>query len=268
MTGTGELALMLLLTCISAVALWEAARAVYKYVVPRCFGTKKSRRMQRLPDLARAAAEAEIEKWAEQEDPVATDQVARTLRGVLQEERAATRTQQGAPGASPAAQPVAPRSPLDECETHAGTWNRTPHRCVEGGRPSVFGSERPETPPIPRPRRRTPSPTASPLRDDPGQFERERVAADVLNLLTVKNLKIGLEAEGRALTGIKTDLVRRLAILLGDEPPPEGRPTTRQLRYVLYIWRHQRLAGRTEITWDMVSSKSMVSQWIARWKEA
>ena len=94
------------------------------------------------------------------------------------------------------------------------------------------------------------------------------MAADVLNLLTVKNLKIGLEAEGRALTGIKTDLVRRLAILLGDEPPPEGRPTTRQLRYVLYIWRHQRLAGRTEITWDMVSSKSMVPQWIARWKEA
>ena len=80
-TGTGELALMLLLTCISAVALWEAARAVYKYVVPRCFGTKKSRRMQRLRDLARAAAEAEIEKWAEQEDPVTTDQVARTLRG-------------------------------------------------------------------------------------------------------------------------------------------------------------------------------------------
>ena len=72
--------------------------------------------------------------------------------------------------------------------------------------------------------------------------------ADTLNLLTVSNLKIGLENEGLALSGLKEDIVRRLSGVLGDEPPPDHRPTTRQLKFVLYIWRHQRLSGRTELS--------------------
>ena len=45
--------------------------------------------------------------------------------------------------------------------------------------------------------------------------------ADTLNLLTVSNLKIGLENEGLALSGLKEDIVRRLSGVLGDEPPPD-----------------------------------------------
>ena len=56
------------------------------------------------------------------------------------------------------------------------------------------------------------------LSDDQGQFERERVVMDTLGLFTVKNLKIGLEAEGRAVSGLKEDLVKRLGVLLGGEP--------------------------------------------------
>ena len=62
--------------------------------------------------------------------------------------------------------------------------------------------------------------------------------------------------------------MKRLGVLLGGEPAPEGRPTTRQLRYILYVWRHERLAGRTELTWEVVASRAMTSQWIHRWKDA
>ncbi|CAE7224257.1 RE2 [Symbiodinium sp. CCMP2592] len=85
-TGTSELLLLLVMTCIAAVALWEAGRAAYKWAVPIIFANKKSRRVHRLRDLAKAAAEAEIEKWVEEEN-VTSEQVTRSLREILREER-------------------------------------------------------------------------------------------------------------------------------------------------------------------------------------
>ena len=196
-TGTLELMGFGLLTCIAAVAVWEAGKAFYRWLVPNVIGSKRSRRIQKLRELARAAAEADIEKWVEQDVPIGTDQVARTLRGVLQEERSTLPTQPAVSEAGTPDRPARPRSPLGEWGTQGGVWDR-PHRRTKvlgGGRPSVFGGDRPTTPPIPR--RRSTSPTPSPVRDDQGQFERERVVTDTLGLLTVKNLKIGLEAEGR-----------------------------------------------------------------------
>ena len=69
-TGTLELMALGLLTCIAAVAVWEAGKAFYRWLVPNVIGSKRSRRIQKLRELARAAAEAEIEKWVEQDVPI------------------------------------------------------------------------------------------------------------------------------------------------------------------------------------------------------
>ena len=65
-TGTAELVLMLLLTCMSAVALWEAGKAIGERLVPLCCGTQRSKKTCKLRELARIAAEAEVEKWVEE----------------------------------------------------------------------------------------------------------------------------------------------------------------------------------------------------------
>ena len=87
-TGTGEV--LLLLSCISAVAVWEAAKTACRYVMQHLCGTKRSRRINKLRELAKAAAETEIEKWVEREEPVSSESVTRSLREVLREERQGT----------------------------------------------------------------------------------------------------------------------------------------------------------------------------------
>ncbi|CAE7319363.1 RE1, partial [Symbiodinium sp. CCMP2592] len=160
MTGSGELLMMLLLTCISAVAVWEATKLLYRYAVHQVFGTKRSRRINKLRELAKAAAEAEIEKWVEQDEPPSSESVTRSLRQVLREER--------------------------ESQAHT-------------------------------PRPATKDSTLAPT-DDSTAF-KTHVYADDPGLLTVKNLKSGLENEGLPVSGLKEDLIRRLAMTMGDETP-------------------------------------------------
>ena len=117
-------------------------------------------------------------------------------------------------------------------------------------RTSVFGDTRPATPPLP---------------EASGQFDRERVVQDALCLMTVQHLRDGLAAEGLPVSGVKSDLARRLGTQLGDEPPPSHLPTTRQLRYVLWTWRHFQLAGRTQLLWVNLATRPAVSEWLARW---
>ena len=83
--------------------------------------------------------------------------------------------------------------------------------------------------------------------------------------MTAQHLREGLVTEGLPTTGIKCDLVRRLGDRLGDEPPPNHIPTTRQLRYVLYTWRHRQVAGRTQLMWVHLATRSATSEWLARW---
>ncbi|CAE7211932.1 GIP, partial [Symbiodinium necroappetens] len=60
--GTMELFVLLILTCISAVALWEAGKALGTWAYLRLFGSKRERKIRKLKELARIAAEAEIER--------------------------------------------------------------------------------------------------------------------------------------------------------------------------------------------------------------
>ncbi|CAE7520995.1 RE1 [Symbiodinium sp. CCMP2456] len=64
-TGTTELLLMVILTCISTVAIWETGRALGKWLLPMCCETRKMKRIRKLKELARVAAEAEVERWVD-----------------------------------------------------------------------------------------------------------------------------------------------------------------------------------------------------------
>ncbi|CAE7928044.1 GIP, partial [Symbiodinium sp. KB8] len=60
-TGTMELFLMLMLTCVSAVALWELGKAVGNIVLPWFCGTRRTRKIRKLRELARDYAVSEEE---------------------------------------------------------------------------------------------------------------------------------------------------------------------------------------------------------------
>ena len=246
-TGTSELMMLVLITCIAAVAIWEVMKAIYISCVPLIFGTKKSRRIRKLRELARLAAEAEVEKWMEIGDKPRDEELVRGVRRVL-------RSASSDPG--PERAPVAaeesdgPETPV--ADQPRAQRERSPSVAT---RTSIFGVERPPTPPVPV--------------FDQDLRERERVVKDVLQLMTVQHLREALTQEGLPVSGIKDDLVLRLGARLGTEDDfPAALPTTRQYKYLLYIWRHRRLAGRTQIRWNHLKSREVISAWIGHWKDA
>ena len=79
-TGTMELFLMLMLTCVSAVALWELGKAVGNFLVPWFCGTRRTRKIRKLRELARVAAEAEVERWIEGDDLPSAERIVQSVR--------------------------------------------------------------------------------------------------------------------------------------------------------------------------------------------
>ncbi|CAE7392349.1 RE1 [Symbiodinium natans] len=65
-TGTMELLLLLGMSCVVAVACWEMIKMIGKWGWNKMFGTKKTRKLRRLRDLAKMAAEAEVKRSLEQ----------------------------------------------------------------------------------------------------------------------------------------------------------------------------------------------------------
>ena len=91
--------------------------------------------------------------------------------------------------------------------------------------------------------------------------EHRRVLHDVFMLMTREDLKEACRREFLSPTGLKEDLTCRLIepfmIDLGV------RPTMKQLKYVLYLWRHRMLQRTTYLKWTDVCDKSAISKWIA-----
>ena len=115
----------------------------------------------------------------------------------------------------------------------------------------------------------TPSPTQS-SSSFSATVERQRVAVDMLNLMTVEELKVGLRCEGCPVSGNKADLARRLAECLKSSREGDERdlPTMKQMKYVLWLYRTRSLSGRCKLVWADLNTKSRISGWIALWKSA
>ena len=105
-----------------------------------------------------------------------------------------------------------------------------------------------------------------PTRDN---TDRARVIRDALSLMTVEALQHGLRKTGHPVSGIKIDLVARLSPELDlREPGPSSlHPTTKQLKYVLWLWRQKDLTGRVALKWDDLATRTAISSWIAKHKD-
>ncbi|CAE7189867.1 TY5A [Symbiodinium sp. KB8] len=84
----------------------------------------------------------------------------------------------------------------------------------------------------------------------------------------VSELQKALRLQGLLVSGVKEDLVNRLSevSLPSAIEIPSYLPTERQMRYVLWIWRHHNLKGKVLLRWEDVSSRRSTSAWIEVWK--
>ena len=102
----------------------------------------------------------------------------------------------------------------------------------------------------------TPAPTSE---------ELERVCVDTISLMRCEEIRPALRANSLPCSGLKEDIAHRLGQVLVSRVRSGG-PTVRQLKYLLYLWRHRDLAGKTLLTWDQLQDRGRTSQTIHRWK--
>ena len=240
-SGVDELLMVSGVVALLAVFVWE----LVKWCV-RCFkkAAKKESKLRRLRELARLTAELEIERLEERHQ---------TTPPEVQEVQGAVQT------------------------ALAGHGNVTPHRHVRSGPQTMESPQMPSSVGVPQEPQPRSSPggfsSASSVGDDTiGSLDRERLCRDVLSLMTCEELKAGLRAEGLTVSGLKPELVARLAIRLVPqehfEVPGRTLPTDRQIKYVLLLWKHKRLQMKCQLRWCDLVNRENISNWIRLWKDS
>ncbi|CAE7828798.1 RE1 [Symbiodinium sp. CCMP2592] len=232
-----ELLVMMFAISIVAVCFWELLRCGYRRALRWHKKCRKAQRLAQAGQLASAAARREIDAVMTN-DTTATP---RLRRRTTMSSRPTPRTP------SPMRTPSMPTTPQVPTA-------RSPM--------STAGNTTPAT----RPRSVTP-PTQRRISTPPtgaqAATERTRVCRDTLKLMTCEDLRSALRLEGQPVSGIKEDLCERLSPSLESSDV-----TDKQLRYVLYLWRHKDLSYRCKLRWEDINNKYRVSAWIARWKNA
>ncbi|CAE7233290.1 RE1 [Symbiodinium sp. CCMP2592] len=95
--------------------------------------------------------------------------------------------------------------------------------------------------------------------------EFQRVCEDVCRLMTCESLKEALRTEGLAVSGLKDDQARRLGHRMMELADNSSSPTIRQLRYVLWLWRHKDMSGRHVLRYFEINNRERISALIAQW---
>ena len=236
-SGMDELLLVAGVVAVCAVIVWE----LIKFLGRWCSRSlRKQTKLQRLRDLARLTAELEIERIQAQQQTLPTGQ---DLQGAVHEALSGTRVREGRPSSEPerAHNSRRTRSASTELDSRLRS---SPGACS-------IGSSRND--------------------DVENTSDRTRLCRDVLGLLTCEALKVGLRTEALTVSGLKPDQVARLSLqLVPDESfRVVGRdlPSDRQLRYILWLWRHRHLNGRCALAWSDVYTKEAASRWIHKWKD-
>ena len=250
LSGYDELLVVTVVTCICAIGVWELLKWAWKQGWRYCRNLKRSQRLKEVSQLAAQAARQEVQ--------LATRAASRRASGRT--------TGQSSGVADPRDQPILRARGRSSGETERSA-SSTPTRTRD--HPFV-------TPPRPAPPVETMPNTEAQnhvlgrVPDMAVEGERFRVCTDVLMLLTVEALKDGLRHQGLQLSGLKEDQAKRLAQQLGRPADADGRerPTTRQLKYILWLWRDRKLHGRCRLTWEDLKEKTQASNWIAVWKDA
>ena len=249
--------LLVFLAIIGGLVVWEGLKWVIVSATSRWIPGSSERRLRKLQRLRDATARA-IEKELENlNGPLAEDSRQEDLdqRRPATQVRAEDSRQENVDQRRPATQVRA----VSRSEQHRSSCR----------------SETPSTPRRPSLIEPSRSPGAqssmsrSTWRDDEVTgAERERVVKDLLHLATVEELRVGLRHENLTQRGIKHELVGRLANRLQEleDQVGEERPTVKQMKYVLWLWRERTLNYKVHLAWDDVRTKERISLAIDRWK--
>ena len=242
---------MLLLMVLGALVIWEGIKwgcvQIYQEYLPGST-QRRLRRLQKLRDATALAIQRELERIGESEGEIQRTTAA--LHGEQHPMTTSSRTERRT------RTPTADRTGTLTQESTTGLRLAEVHTP-----PSTRRSQPWESPGIAESSGIDCSPHAE------GQFEDDRVCRDVLHLLTIEHLCEGLRQEGLMITGVKDDLTRRLADRLVSQVGRTPGPTLRQLKYVLWLWRHGNVSGRYQLRWSDVNNRSRVSNFIHTWKD-
>ena len=263
--------LLLFLAVAGVVAIWEAMKWVTTEVwdwTPGS-GTRKLRKLQRV--ATRRAIEAEIRRRAKEESDDATP----STRPTTSSTRPATSSTQPATSSTqPATSSTRPATSSTQPATLSTLNDKLRIQAPAPMNPTGMSTTPRSTRDSQQPShlQRSPATSTTSYGDwNEGEFpsDRTRVCIDVIMLMMVEEIKTGLREEGLSLTGTKEVLAARLATHIEEGVfPARELPTTRQLKYVLYIWRERNLAFKVRLRWGDICTKGRVSRWISMWKNA
>ena len=266
--GVDELLLVSGLVAVVAILVWEFLKWLF-----RCMrrSVRKESKLRRLRELARLTAELEIDRLQQEHQVPSSTEIHQAVQAAFRSSPEVSPRHEGTTRTRQA--PVTPPR----------TRHPEPDRRSFQGESSTASSQVPATPPrashleaqdegllrcSPGGISTTPSVDDDVLR----HYSRERLCKDMLSLITCENLKHGLRQERMTVSGHKPELVARLVMRLLPDPcfAVEGRelPTERQMKYVLWLWKHKGLQCKCNLKWSDVATKSAISSWIHAWKEA
>ena len=226
---------MVLLMILGSLVLWEALKwgvvELYREWTPGA-SARKLKRLRRLREATTQAIERELDRLSEGKDPKPA------IGTTYHDETPSRESTRLSPSPSP--------GPLPEVNSETKYRETTPVRL------------RPSTP------LSSPSTTSQ---GEESEDEIQRVSRDTLLLMSCENLREGLRLEGCQVSGIKEDLASRLGRILAQRVLVHRSPTVKQLRFLLYLWRHRDLSGKVTLTWSSVTDKQSASRTIAYWQQ-
>ena len=246
---------MVLLMILGALLVWEAVRWMliefYQEWTPGA-GGRKLRRLRKLQAATTSAIERELERLQREQSDDVSEVRERESRQQQSSSMSSSSTQSRRDSPRPTRRdPTRP--------THSEPSVR-----------AVRVEEYLPRPTTPRPSiRRVPWPSpsmSSQSEDHESGEETNRVCADVCGLMTVECLKEGLRTEGLPVSGVKEDLKRRLGVRLGQVLSGPSGPTIKQMRYILWLYRHHDLEWKHTLRYCEIVDRVRVSALIHRLK--
>ena len=246
--------IMALLMVLGALVVWEFLKwACLEVVFEYAPGASKRRlrKLEKLRDATARAIELEIQK-REQGELSSTGSATRTTSRPTRRSSTAAITRRRTP---------TPRT------TRSRTSSPRPRTPSPLPRETMGTSSDPSlsTRPITPPRVRSTMISGSPGDQGHSLEEVMRVLTDTSMLMRVEELREALRLNNQPTSGLKEDLARRLSLTMSATMSTSTSPTMRQLRYILYLWRHKDLQGRVLLGWQNISSRAAISATIHAW---
>ena len=249
-TGWEELAFLMVLSCVAVIGVWEAGKAIYRTSRQWLKGSERAKKLKKVSALAADAARREVSSQAgmslvsRQSSDLRFPSSAVSSRWSEASEEPQLRRRHAR---------VTEPSPRSVSQHQATTTaSVTPPRRRSS----------PEEEPLPSPGAQS---SVSQGLEDPQ--ERSRVVSDVLKLLTCDELRAALRSQGLLSSGLKEDLISRLAVVFSPMSERADLPTVRQLKFILWLWREKSLRQKCLLRWTDIFTKTSISQWLHRWKD-